>query len=92
MSVVFVGDVGTEIILDCGVSVASASVRTIKARSPSGVVKQWAASPEGTNSIKYATATGDIDRAGGWRLQAYVEMPGWSGHGEVVILTVKDLI
>ncbi len=92
MTTVFVGDVGTEIILDCGTDVSTATVRNIIARSPSGAKKTWAASLDGTTRIKYLTQTGDLDTAGTWRLQAYVDMPGWSGHGDVTLLTVKATI
>jgi len=89
MTVVFVGDVGTEIILDCGTAVTTATTRNIVARSPRGAKKTWTAVAEGSNSIKYVTQAGDLDQEGNWRLQAYIEMPGWSGHGDVVVLTVK---
>ncbi len=89
MTVVFVGDIGTEIILDCGTAVTTSTVRNVIARSPRGAKKTWAASVDGTNNIKYVTAAGDLDQAGDWRIQAYVEMPGWQGYGDVVVLTVK---
>ena len=89
MTVVFVGDTGTEIILDCGTALASATVRQVIARTPRGTKKTWTATQEGLNSIKYTTAAGDLDQPGEWRLQAYIEMPGWKGFGDVVSLTVK---
>lgn len=89
MTTVFVGDVGTEIILDCGVSITSSTVRKIIARTPNGTIKQWTSSLEGTNSIKYTIVDGDLDRPGEWQLSAYVEMPGWKGSGEITKLTVK---
>ena len=92
MSVVFVGDIGAEIILDCGTAVTTSTVRNILARSPRGVKKTWAAAVDGTNSIKYVTQAGDLDQSGDWLLQAYVELPGWSGHGDVTTLTVKPTL
>ncbi len=92
MTTVFVGDVGTEIILDCGTDVSSTTVRNIIARSPRGVKRTWTASLDGTTRIKCLTQAGDLDTAGTWRLQAYVDMPGWSGHGDVTLLTVKATI
>lgn len=92
MTVVFIGDVGTEIILDCGTAITTATTRSIVARSPRGVKKTWTATAEGSTSIKYTTQAGDLDQEGVWRLQAYVDMPGWSGHGDVTLLTVKATI
>lgn len=83
MSALYVGDVGTEIVLDCVADVSAASARTIVVRKPNGHRVEWAASPEETTSIKYVTAPGDIDLAGVWRVQARVTLPDWEGYGEV---------
>lgn len=90
MAAVFVGDVGTEIVLDCGVDVSSATVRNIVARKPGGAKVTWPAVADGTNSIKHVVVDGDLDAAGTWKLQAYVEMPGWRGYGDVAALTVNQ--
>lgn len=44
---------------------------------------------DGINAIKYVTVDGDLDAPGTWKLQAYVEMPGWKGFGEVATLVVS---
>lgn len=89
MTAVFVGDIGTEIVLDCGTNVSAATVRSIVARKASGVKVTWTAQADGLNSVKYVTTSGDLDVAGVWKLQAYIEMPGWKGYGEITPLTVK---
>lgn len=43
------------------------------------------------NRIVLAQA-GDLDVAGDWQLQAYVEFPTWKGRGEVATLKVKNTI
>ena len=88
MSKVYVGDIGTEIILDCGSDVSSATVRKIKAKKPDGTTVDWAAVASGANAIKYTTLTGDLSMAGNWLLQAYIETPAWTGLGETFNLTV----
>ena len=35
---------------------------------------------------------GDLDVAGDWQLQAYVEFPTWKGRGEVATMKVKNTI
>lgn len=92
MTSVFKEDVGTEIVLDCGVDITSATVTNIVAAAPSGAVKTWAAVADGSTAIKRVTLAGDLDEAGTWTLQAYVEVPGWAGHGEAVQLIVRDPI
>lgn len=91
MTTIFVGDTGTEIILDCGVDVSSATVRKIIVRK-AGAKVEWVASPSGVNAIKYVTQAGDIDRPGTWSFQAYIEMPGWKGLGEVAETIVKSAL
>lgn len=88
MSKVYVGDKGTEIILDCGADISTATIRKIKAKKPDGSTVDWTATASGTTAVKYTTLTGDLSMAGNWQLQAYVETPAWSGLGETFTLTV----
>lgn len=90
MSDVFVGDVGTEILLDTGVDISAATVAKIKVKKPTGAALDWTATISGTRSVRYVIQTGDLDVAGRWKLQAYVEMPGWKGRGDWVCLQVAD--
>ena len=90
MSAVYTGAVGTEIVLDCGVDTTQAEVRSIVARKPNGAKVTWNALQEGITLIKHITAAGDLDMAGVWKLQAYIEIPGWKGCGSVAILTVEN--
>lgn len=90
MTSIFVGDVGTEFILDCGVDISTATVRKIIVRKPvTGEKVEWTASAEGTNSIKYTTIEGDISSPGIMTLQAYIEMPNWKGYGTKVNVQVS---
>ena len=52
MTQVFVGDTGTEIALDCGTSLTTATLRKIIARKPNGTSVEWTAVADGTNGIK----------------------------------------
>lgn len=88
MTTLFVGDVGTEIALDCGVDISTATVRNIVVRKSNGAKVTWAASADGTDGVVYTTLADDINVAGPWSLQAYIEMPGWKGYGAVVKLNV----
>lgn len=89
MTKVYVGDIGTEIVLDCGVDVSAATVRKILVKKPGATSAiEWSAVADGTNRIAHVAATGDLDVAGTYYLQAYIEMPGWSGRGETAGLEV----
>ncbi len=89
MTTVYTGDVGTEIILDCIEDITASTVRTIKVRKSNGLKTTWTATLEGTTQIKYVILAGDLDVVGDWTLQAYIEMTGWKGSGELVTLRVN---
>ena len=90
---VYVGDVGTEVSLNCGVDISTATVRKILVQKPNTTaVVEWSAMADGANSIRYLTTTGDLDVAGTYLLQPYVELPGLSGKGETVELFVRPAI
>lgn len=85
---VYVGDVGTEIILECTTDISTATAHHIQVMRPDGVEVEWITSIEGTTKLKYTALEGDFDMEGEYMLQAYVELPTWKGLGETVILTV----
>ena len=89
---VFVGDIGTEIAVDCGTSLTTATVRKIIAKKPNGTSVTWTAVADGTNGIKYVTQANDLDVAGVWQLQAYVELSAWKGSGAVASMTVAPVL
>lgn len=88
-STVFVGDIGTEIILDCGADLTSVTNCSIKVITPNKKARTWSATVTGTSTITHVVQAGDLDQAGVWVLQAYIEMPEWSGRGTTAELTVE---
>lgn len=90
MSKVYVADVGTEIVLNCGADVSAATVKSIKVQKPDGTTTSWAAVLEGTNYLKYTIQDGDLDQAGAWKVQAYIEIASWKGLGETAKLKVSE--
>ena len=95
-----VGDVGTAIVLvveEGGVpaDIAAATALEIHAEKPSGATVKWTAALDGGGAdgrLRYVTQPGDLDEAGYWLLQAYVELPAWQGHTESVRVKVKRSI
>jgi hypothetical protein len=88
MSKVYVGDVGTEIVLDCGSSISAATSLEMRVRKPGGQVVTWQATLSGTQAMTYTTVAGDLDLPGVYKLQAKVVLPDWSGLGLAVSLPV----
>lgn len=87
MNKVYVGDIGTAIELDTGVSLVGATVTEIKVRKPSGIVETWTATVSGTK-LRYVTLTDDLDQEGVWRMQASVTLPSGKWRGETAELKV----
>lgn len=90
MSKVYVGDVGTEIALDCGSDVSAATARSIAVRLPDGTEATWAAVADGTNGIKYTTVADTLSQSGTYLLQAVVTLPSGTWRGETTRLRVFD--
>ena len=83
----YIGDVGTVIELDTGVSLAGASALSIEAAKPDGTTVSWTATATGT-SVRYTTQAGDLDVSGAWVLQAKATIGSGTWRGESVQLRV----
>ena len=94
MSEAHKGDIGTLIKIDLGEDISAATVLKIKYRKPSGTVGQWDAVIYGTTAVAFITTLiTDLNEAGPWVLQAYVEIPTpWSGHSTVTAMEVLDVL
>lgn len=88
MSKVYVGDTGTQVVLDCGQDISAATARSIEVRKPDGSATSWAASASGTNAVAYISQAGTFDQAGAWRLQAKVTLPSGVWRGATAELQV----
>lgn len=89
---VYVGDVGTEIVLDCGCDVSDMLSATVRVQKPDGSESSWEAELKVGEETKivHVTAAGDLDQAGKYRLQASPALQDWQGRGETVVLRVYD--
>lgn len=74
------------------VNVSSASTKKIKIRKPGGAVleKDAAFTTNGTDGkLTYTTISGDIDKVGEYRVQAYVVMSGFTGSSSIATFEAK---
>lgn len=85
---VYVGDIGTQIVLDCGQDISSATARSIEVRKPDGSTASWPATASGMTAIAYVTLAGSLDMPGPYRLQALVTLPSGTWRGETAQLSV----
>lgn len=88
MSKVYVGDTGTAIVLDVGVSLAGATAQSIEARRPDGTSVSWAGTVFESTKVRFISLVGTFSQPGDWKLQARVTLPTGTWTGEVAKLTV----
>ena len=79
----YVGDVGTEVIVWCGdTDISAATDLALKVKKPDGTTVTWTPSIHETYYLKYVIQSGDLDMAGIYYLQSSFTLSGWSGLGE----------
>jgi len=83
----YVGDVGTEVVLECGRDLSLAENPAILVRRPDGTARTWPAETEGTR-LRYVTRQGDLTMPGMHCLQAAYSQGGFSGRGSTAELMV----
>jgi len=86
----YVGDIGTDIIVDCGSTITGATNTKLKVRKPDGTEVEWTATIDGTDNLKYATIADDFSVAGTYLLQASLTLSGWAGLGETAHFIIYD--
>ncbi len=92
MGKVYVGDIGTDIILDIGVDISSQTTLQIKYKKPNNSTGTWTAVVDNVNRAKYITVSADdLDIAGDWLFTSYMVLTSWTGHSEVVTMRVHAL-
>ena len=96
----YINEAGTEIVLDTGILIGSATEQHIKYQNPNGVEGTWSASlyssyselagTIGTYLLQHTLATTDLTIPGMWLLHAYVGSVNGTWLGELVELEISD--
>ena len=95
---IHVGDIGTlfeATIMDGSqvVDISGATTLQIIFLKPNGtrLEKTAALSGDGTDGrMRYVTVAGDLDIAGFWKMQGFVELATWEGHSPIETFQVYD--
>ena len=98
MSKHYIGEIGTQILLDCGISLSDITNAQIYYKKADGVVGTWPgtlyssysdlAGAEGTYYVSYTLAGTDFNSSGDWELQAVVANTAGTWYGETAQMTV----
>jgi len=86
--VVFQDDLGTDLVVDTGVPLSTATLLELHIRQPDGNVLERTCSYTG-NSLTYTTVAADWAKLGTHRLCAYVEFSGTKHTGTAFEIEVK---
>ena len=87
------GDIGTVIQYDTLEDISDGTVFKLKYTKPDDTTGEWTGSLLGTRIVQYTTADADdLDQAGTWELQAYVETPSGKWHSDIKTFIVEDNI
>lgn len=87
----YIGEIGTDIILDTTVDLTGASLVAIKVTKPDGTTATWSGTVDSTTKVKHTLASGDFSASGKYKMQAYVESGSNKWYGETVEIVVYDL-
>jgi hypothetical protein len=85
MSNIFQGQTMLRFKIDTGLDLSSATVKKILWQDPAYNTGSW----DVTTQLVYDIQTIDITTSGPWKLQAYVEIAGKKGYGEIVTENFK---
>jgi len=87
---VYVGDVGTIISLETGLTTAAlagATITDILVSKPDKTEVVWHGALVGT-AIEYTIVAGDLNKAGQYKMQVHLKIPTWDGKGSTVTMKV----
>ena len=86
---IYVGDIGTEILIDMQEDISMATEHDLLVKKPDGSIVEWPATTI-NNNLKYICKGGDLDQKGTYKIQPKIKVNGWSGLGETVSFQVYD--
>lgn len=88
---VYVGDVGTIILIDLQEVISAATDLSFQVKKPDKSVVVWTPSIDGTMKLKYTILSGDLNVVGKYVIQPKLTLGGWVGRGNSVELIVYPL-
>lgn len=96
----YVGEAGTDFILDTGIAIGTVQLQSIKYKNPAGVEGTWLADlydsysdlagATGTYLLKHTLASTDLTVPGTWYFQAHIAAIDGTWNGETVELNIYD--
>lgn len=88
----YVGEEGTDIVVDVGSDISGATTAALKVRKPNGSVVTWTGAVSGVDNdhITYTITSADFNLAGNYRIQSFVINSGIEVLGEIFEITIHE--
>ncbi len=79
----YVGDIGTEFLINSLSDLTGATVTNILVKKP-GIdeIEEWEGTVENISYVSFITVDGSLSVKGNYKAQLYIELPNWTGMGE----------
>jgi hypothetical protein len=87
----YVGEVGAIIMVKIGDTIIGARRANLFIRKPDGTEDEWEGAVIQDEYIQYVTILGDLDQAGKYLVQPYVEAPSWAGYTTLTNMTIYNV-
>lgn len=85
---IYIGDSGANLLISLSEDVSSATVHNLSVKKPNGTIVTWNATIHDSTYLLYTIVEDDLDFAGTYSIQPYLEIDGWAGYGETVSFVV----
>jgi hypothetical protein len=86
------GTVGTDLIVNAGCDISTASSQELWITKPSGTKVIWPAEIYNSRFLKHTIVAGDWDESGTFKLQSHIVIDGWDGPGDETTFDIYDTI
>ena len=86
---IYVGDVGTTILVDMGEDISSATNLALEVKKPDGSIVEWVPTVSDKNFLKYIIKAGDLTLEGTYTINPKLTLGDWSGRGDTTLFVVS---
>lgn len=88
----YVGEEGTDLIVDVGSDISGATTAALKVKKPDGTQVTWTGTVDGADNdrIKYTLTSVDFNLAGIYKVQAFVINSGIEVLGEIFDIKIHS--
>lgn len=84
----FVGDIGTEILINMQRDISTATNCSLTVKKPDGTIVTWTPTIYQVKYFRYITVLNDLDQDGVYQIQPQFTLGTWTGSGTICKIEV----